>query len=630
MKNKFMKKTLAVALAASVLAPANFIHAAQFKDVTANHWAYKFIEEMSNQNVIKGYVDGTYKPEKEVQFLEVLNLIKGVMDLDAGEMSAARTQYGAAVKDLQVPEWAEDAVLAALQKNVLSLDKLKEAKKAGMVSYNPTRIPDRSSVAVYYARALGLEKKKDFSKLKHSDLGTIDTEVKEYLAALVDAGIFEATGADGKFDGPRGIRRDEMAKITNLSYDYNKTAKTYKGTVYFVSSAVGVNEFLVDNGKEKKAFNTNSSTEFSLNGKKAEVKDLATGLEVTVTYKEVDTNLQPTGRLATKVDLKKTDSSVYGRFYNLDGNDLSLICADKKEDVDFRTGKIEKGSIKKFTIPKDAKVTGYGDIIIKLTDIRDRDLVEVKSVNNEIKEVKVYPENGGVEGTVTKVERLNSTSTVRKITLKLLDQTEDTFYLESKSIPLPSVGQRVTYGLNYKTITRGSAEKNGEYIGQIIDYKPSSYYKDGYGRIDLSLTDGSILDLVLNKDSQWFEHEDINSGEWVSLPAIKDRSIINRYAKVRIEDGRVKVVGLIKQKIERFDGIVTVTDIKENPFDGFNGEYIIVKTKESPSRELRFPIYENISSIRPVKGNQYRLQCLVTENNKIADIQMQDFVGIDK
>lgn len=617
MKNKFMKKTLAVALAASVLAPANFIHAAQYKDVTANHWAYKFIEEMSNQNVIKGYVDGTYKPEKEVQFLEVLNLIKGVMDLDAGEMSAARTQYGAAVKDLQVPEWAENAVLAALQKNVLSLDKLKEAKKAGMVSYNPTRIPDRSSVAVYYARALGLEKKKDFSKLKHSDLGTIDTEVKEYLAALVDAGIFEATGADGKFDGQRGIRRDEMAKITNLSYDYNKNAKTYKGTVYFVSSAVGVNEFLVDNGKEKKAFNTNSSTEFSLNGKKAEVKDLATGLEVTVTYKEVNTNLQPTGRLATKVELKKTDSSIYGRFYSLDGNDLSLIYTDKKSGVDFRTGYIKEGSIKKFTLPKDVKVRAHGQEI-KLKDITVEDLVEIKSVNNEIKEVKVYPKNGTVNGSVTKIEGLNSK--VKEITIKLPNDEEDIYYAEMDERNLPRIGERVTYSTHYLDIVGSSIENNGVYIGKVLDTKERDFGQD-YGKIEVELANGSRHILNLDRSYSVSKIDIKNSSSFVEERA--ELSDARRsYARIHVKNGLVTKIEIIKNNIDSFNGIVRITKFTVPANDEYRVNYVATVEKEYSStrqREVKFSISRNVSDTIPVEGARFEIAGIITASGDIIE-----------
>lgn len=615
MKNKFMKKTLAVALAASVLAPANFIHAAQYKDVTANHWAYKFIEEMSNQNVIKGYVDGTYKPEKEVQFLEVLNLIKGVMDLDAGEMSAARTQYGAAVKDLQVPEWAEDAVLAALQKNVLSLDKLKEAKKAGMVSYNPTRIPDRSSVAVYYARALGLEKKKDFSKLKHSDLGTIDTEVKEYLAALVDAGIFEATGADGKFDGQRGIRRDEMAKITNLSYDYNKKAKTYKGTVYFVSSAVGVNEFLVDNGKEKKAFNTNSSTEFSLNGKKAEVKDLTTGLEVTVTYKEVDTNLQPTGRLATKVDLKKTDSSIYGRFYNLDGNDLSLIYTDKKSDVDFRTGYIKEGSIKKFTLPKDVKVRAHGQEI-KLKDITVEDLVEIKSVNNEIKEVKVYPKNGTVNGSVTKIEGLKSK--VKEITIKLPNDEEDVYYTEMDESNLPRIGERVTYSTHYLDIVGSSIESNGVYIGKVLDTKERDFGQD-YRKIELETSDGAkhILNLAHKCIIANINIESPSS--FVRGAEVDLKKAEGKYVQIKVQNGRVTEVGIIETGLKSFNEEVTVTQVTESSKDPHRVD-VVAKVDGYLNKEekVKFAL-STVTGLKPSVGTRFKIVGIATENNDIIE-----------
>jgi len=34
----------------------------QFKDVTDNHWAYKFVQALANNNVTSGYSDGTFRP----------------------------------------------------------------------------------------------------------------------------------------------------------------------------------------------------------------------------------------------------------------------------------------------------------------------------------------------------------------------------------------------------------------------------------------------------------------------------------------------------------------------------------------------------------------------------------------
>ena len=377
---KFIKRSLALALSAAVLAPATFIQAAQFKDVPANHWAYSYIDAMSSRGVIAGYSDHTYKPAREVQFLEVMRLIEGVINLSSTETNNAKAQYGEVVRQMNVPSWAQQSICVALYRGVLDVETLNQAKKNGMVSYNPTAIPDRSSVAVYYARALQLKKKSDISNLKQSDLASINQDVKEYLSALVDAGVFDAYGANGKFEGKRGIRRDEMARITHDAYKYNEKAsqeKTFEGKVTLVSSGIGNKQFVVEKGNEKLAVNYNESTSFSLNGKTAKAEDLKEGQEVKVTYKEVDTNLQQTGRLASKVELKKTESSIYGRFIRLDRDKITLDYTENQNTFDLINGQLVSQGRKDFTLPRNVKVTSYGlnydlnkvqvnDIVIKI------------------------------------------------------------------------------------------------------------------------------------------------------------------------------------------------------------------------------------------------------------------------
>ncbi|RBP38683.1 S-layer homology domain-containing protein, partial [Garciella nitratireducens] len=33
-----------------------------FKDITLDYWAYEYIEDLANRGIIKGYEDGTFRP----------------------------------------------------------------------------------------------------------------------------------------------------------------------------------------------------------------------------------------------------------------------------------------------------------------------------------------------------------------------------------------------------------------------------------------------------------------------------------------------------------------------------------------------------------------------------------------
>ncbi|MBQ9279747.1 MAG: S-layer homology domain-containing protein [Clostridia bacterium] len=49
--------------------------AATFKDLSTSHWAYKYITALTNNHVINGYTDGTFKPEGTITNAEFIKLV---------------------------------------------------------------------------------------------------------------------------------------------------------------------------------------------------------------------------------------------------------------------------------------------------------------------------------------------------------------------------------------------------------------------------------------------------------------------------------------------------------------------------------------------------------------------------
>lgn len=607
---KFIKRSLALALSAAVLAPATFIQAAQFKDVPANHWAYSYIDAMSSRGVIAGYSDHTYKPAREVQFLEVMRLIEGVINLSSTETNNAKAQYGEVVRQMNVPSWAQQSICVALYRGVLDVETLNQAKKNGMVSYNPTAIPDRSSVAVYYARALQLKKKSDISNLKQSDLASINQDVKEYLSALVDAGVFDAYGANGKFEGKRGIRRDEMARITHDAYKYNEKAsqeKTFEGKVTLVSSGIGNKQFVVEKGSEKLAVNYNESTSFSLNGKTAKAEDLKEGQEVKVTYKEVDTNLQQTGRLASKVELKKTESSVYGWFTRMDRDRISLRYTEKQSSLDLIRGYLREEGSKEFTLPRDVKFTSYG-LSYDPRDIKkDEDIVELKSVNGELKEVKVYKKaNGYLEGTVEKIEDSKEFSVYKEITLKLNNGEKETYYVTDRYFSLPRVGDKVRYNVSYKLINGTSLGQSGYHMGQVYDIRSSA--RGGYSLVLTENNRGQIeyrlKDNVNLRDRNTFVSKNLTRGD---LDYLKDK-----FVGIKVTDGYVDEIEVIDGVWDYYNGEIEITDVK---VEGGLVEYRAkrVNTNSNYRWPMTFRLEDNRDN-RLTQGQTYEIETFLDKD----------------
>ncbi len=70
-----MKKQSKLIIATTLLiAVCSSVFAMTFSDITEEHWAYKYVSELTNANVIAGYPDGTYKPEGTISKAEFLKL----------------------------------------------------------------------------------------------------------------------------------------------------------------------------------------------------------------------------------------------------------------------------------------------------------------------------------------------------------------------------------------------------------------------------------------------------------------------------------------------------------------------------------------------------------------------------
>ncbi len=72
-----MKKTIVsiLAIAICILCFSQIALAKEFSDVPTSHWAYQYINELSEQGIINGYEGGVYKPSGNVTRAEFLKLI---------------------------------------------------------------------------------------------------------------------------------------------------------------------------------------------------------------------------------------------------------------------------------------------------------------------------------------------------------------------------------------------------------------------------------------------------------------------------------------------------------------------------------------------------------------------------
>ena len=110
-----MKKILALAAIAALTAGVSAYAANPFSDVTPDDWAYQAVSDLSDQGVVEGYPDGTFKGERNMTRYELAQIIarlmakedqlnaeqKATLDKLAGEYADELANLGVRVANLE-------------------------------------------------------------------------------------------------------------------------------------------------------------------------------------------------------------------------------------------------------------------------------------------------------------------------------------------------------------------------------------------------------------------------------------------------------------------------------------------------------------------------------------------------
>lgn len=89
-----------------------------FKDVPRNHWAYNIISAAKANDLMTGYPDGTFQPDKSVTKIEAMTMLSKKIDTNMSKERANEilSKYSDGNK---VPDWAKINVAKVLEANAL-------------------------------------------------------------------------------------------------------------------------------------------------------------------------------------------------------------------------------------------------------------------------------------------------------------------------------------------------------------------------------------------------------------------------------------------------------------------------------------------------------------------------------
>lgn len=162
-----------------------------YKDVKSGDWFYSYVRELSSENIIKGYLDGTFQPNKQLTAGEALKLLlTAATNTDPGNSPSGH--------------WAG---------NYLALAEMLGCVAPGEIG-NLDEPINRLAIARIAAIAMGLQPTAGVTPFADLDDG--------YALTLYEAGIFtgDTIGSARYFHPADGITRAEMSAIVSRIMGY--------------------------------------------------------------------------------------------------------------------------------------------------------------------------------------------------------------------------------------------------------------------------------------------------------------------------------------------------------------------------------------------------------------------------
>lgn len=189
-----------------------------FEDVSKSHWAFEYIAEMANRDVISGYPNGYFYPENNVSRAEFAK----IMSVAAG-LVITQNVSAATYTDVTSKDWFAPYVEAARYY-------LSGYKSNGELYYLPNEMALREDIAVALVKLKGYDTSlfdESILKAMFTDWQSISEGARKYVAIAVEQGLISGY-EDNTFRGQSSITRAEAATLLWRAYQYGSDNKVFE------------------------------------------------------------------------------------------------------------------------------------------------------------------------------------------------------------------------------------------------------------------------------------------------------------------------------------------------------------------------------------------------------------------
>ncbi|MBR2916661.1 MAG: S-layer homology domain-containing protein [Clostridia bacterium] len=273
------KRLLCGVICIAVLTASLMVSAADFSDVKG-HWSEEYVNAMVKEGYIKGYEDGTFRPDKTITNTEALILLSRMLGVDDADYKAivddALEAHSGTLSKYSTDYKEEMAYL--LYRGVI--DKADLDTYISSANKNKTLL--RYQCAILLTKLLGADeevKNSVFISSSYSDTAEIPSDARPYVEYVRDAKIMEGMGVDSYGDpifGPNeSVTRGQMAKMLSSLIE--------ELDISLISGSVTeVDDFEETVTVKSKAYAIEEDTIIKLDGENADIDDIKAGMAAQV------------------------------------------------------------------------------------------------------------------------------------------------------------------------------------------------------------------------------------------------------------------------------------------------------------------------------------------------------------
>lgn len=388
-----MLRKLAAALTAIFISSAALLPAfaaSVFPDVNEvnYNWAVKGIDSMVDKGFIKGYTDGTFKPERPVSKIEALVLsarVLGFAEEESAPFAALASEiYADSLKKYEISYKAEVAYLLYL--NVLNVNELDQY----ISEINASAGLKRYEAAVLLTKVMGADKDvKTAGALSYTDAANIPASAQPYVSLVSEVGLMKAMNVENGKNDFMPLFEVNRAQIAVLLYrimgilDMNFVF----GTIVSVDDASDTIIYRTTGGSTESVFLRDEGIVFRKDGLAVSLSKITAGSIMCAVYSDVF--LLRIDTISSEPDAKITGV-------------INTVVSPSAGEGKITISGVNDETTETYPVADSAIITKEGSISA-LSSLKVGDHVELNIRSGRVTQIAAFNKERQIKGTIEQI-----------------------------------------------------------------------------------------------------------------------------------------------------------------------------------------------------------------------------------